>query len=223
MISVFRHAESILRHDPWATHPTGRGKTTARLAVVIIVFGMIYGAVLGSYGGIFGDRWMQIIFAAIKVPLLLGSTFVICLPIFFVMNNLLGLRDDFIESIRALMATQAGVAVILASFAPYTALWYASVDNYNMAILFNAVMFGAASLTGQGILRYYYGPLIRRNRNHRVMLYIWLGLYAFVGIQMGWILRPFVGSLDSAITFFREDTFGNAYMVIIRLVTRIFY
>ena len=28
------------------------------------------------------------------------------------------------------------------------------------------------------------------------MLRAWLGVYAFVGIQMGWVLRPFVGQPD---------------------------
>ena len=35
-------------------------------------------------------------------------------------------------------------AMILAAFAPFTALWYASSSDYRMAILFNALMFGLA-------------------------------------------------------------------------------
>jgi hypothetical protein len=110
------------------------------------------------------------------------------------------------------------VAVILASLAPYTALWYASTRDYQEATLFNAVMFGIASVAAQWILRRRYVPLIARNPRHRVMLRVWLGTYAFVGIQMGWVLRPFIGQPGLPVTFFREDAWGNAYVIIVEMV-----
>ena len=50
------------------------------------------------------------------------------------------------------------------------------------------------------------------------MLYAWLVLYAFVGIQMGWMLRPFIGAPDMATGFFRSEPFSNAYIVVLRLI-----
>ena len=35
---------------------------------------------------------------------------------------------------------------------------------------------------------------------------------------MGWMLRPFLGDPDSPTRFFREDTWGNAYLIVGRLV-----
>ena len=51
---------------------------------------------------------------------------------------------------RALVATQAGLTIIFASFAPFTLLWYAPSSNYRAAILFNGAMFAAASWAHNG-------------------------------------------------------------------------
>ena len=127
-------------------------------------------------------------------------------------------RRDFIQAVRALVATQAGLAVVLASLAPFTAFWYVSSGNYQSAVLFNALMFAVASVGGQWLLWGYYQPLIRRNRKHRWVLWTWIVVYAFVGVQMGWILRPFVGSPDMPVQFFREGVWDNAYVIVTRLI-----
>ncbi len=179
---------------------------------------MLYGAVMGSFGGVGVDRLWQVAFSAIKVPLLLLVTFLIGLPSFFVLNTLFGLRRDFAEALRALVAAQAGLAIVLASLAPFTLVWYASSGDYPAAILFNALMFTVASFSAQRLLREYYRPLIRRKILHRRMLGTWLAIYVFVGIQMGWVLRPFVGSPNAPVEFFRQESWGNAYEVVARLI-----
>ena len=188
-----------------------------QLLLLVIIFGLLYGAVMGSYGGVFGDRWKQVIYSAVKVPFLLIGAFLLSLPSFFVISTLLGLREDFAQSLRALIATQAVLTIILASFAPFTALWYLSAADYQAAVLFNAMMFGIASIAAQ-VLRRFYAPLIARNPSHRLLVRAWLIVYAFVGIQMGWLLRPFIGDPLSPTRFFREHMWGNAYEVVLRMV-----
>jgi hypothetical protein len=182
---------------------------------MVLCGGAFYGLVMGAFGGFTGDRPLQMIYSSVKVPILIALTGAMAMPSFFVLNSLLGLRSDFGEVMRALAITQTAVAVILASLAPYTAVWYVSTMNYHEATLFNALMFGIASLAAQWVLRRRYAPLIARNPRHRVMLRIWLGVYAFVGIQLGWVLRPFIGQPGRPVTFFREDAWGNAYVYIL--------
>src|SRR5262249_1283213 len=150
--------------------------------------GLVYGAAMGAYGG----RPWQMAFSAAKVPLLLGATLVLSLPSYFVLNTLLGLRGDFAEALRAIVASQAAVTIVLVALAPLTVLWYASSADYQLAILFNALMFAVASLAAQVVLARAYRPLIARTPRHRWMLRAWIVLYAFVGTQMGWTLRPFI-------------------------------
>lgn len=216
MQGLLLRADGVLRRRPAVE---GRhARDIAGLIALIVVFGVAYGAAMGSFGGLFGPRALQMLYAGVKVPLLLLATFALSLPSYFVVNSLLGLRHDFAESLRALVAAQAGLAVILASLAPFTLLWYVSFADYADAIVFNAAMFGVASFSAQLVLRGYYEPLIRRSEKHRWMLRSWLVIYAFVGIQMGWILRPFIGDPGSPVQFFREDTWGNAYVIVAQLI-----
>lgn len=182
------------------------------------LFGALYGAAMGTFGGVAGDRALQVLISAAKVPLLLLATFAISLPSFFIFNTLFAVRADFPAALRAMAVSQAGLTIVLASLAPYTLLWYASFTGYHEAILFNGVMFAAATLAAQAVLRRGYRPLIARDPRHRILLIIWLLLYSFVGIQMAWVLRPFVGMPGSPVQFFRDEAWDNAYVIVARMI-----
>ncbi len=215
-VELFRRTDALLRGEAEAVE-SGRASSMAALALMIAGFGMWYGGVMGTFGGLAGDRPWQLLYSAVKVPILIMLTFAMSVPSFYVVNTLLGLRNDFPRVLRALLTTQAGLTVILASLSPLTAFWYASGPPYQVAILFNGAMFAVASLGAQAILRREYGPLIRKDGTHRWMLVVWVVLYIFVGIQMGWVLRPFVGSPIRPVQFFREDSWSNAYEFVLRL------
>jgi hypothetical protein len=214
MTNFFRGASQLLRGQGWATEGPHSARTLAALLAYLTLGGLAYGGVMGGFGLGSPDRLWQVAYSALKVPLLLLVTFALGLPSFFVLNTLFGLRDDFGQALRALAATQAGVALALASLAPLTAVWYLTTADYEEALLFNALMFAVASLAGQLLLRRFYQPLIARDSKHRWLLRGWLVVYAFVGIQMGWLLRPFVGMPDAPVQFFRADTWGNAYLIV---------
>ncbi len=187
---------------------------------LIVACGFFYGAVMATYTGLAPGRWHQLLYVGLKVPLLILVTFALCLPSFFVMNTVAGLREDFGEALHAVMATQACVTVVLASLAPVTAFFYLSLNDYGNAVLLNAAAFTVACVGAQFVMRRYYDSLILLNPGHRRMLYFWFLLYAFVGIQMGWVLRPFIGDPDAPVEFFRSDAWGNAYEVVVRLIRK---
>ena len=195
-------------------------RTLRDWAVILVGAGLGYGMVMGSFGGVFGERFLQVVYSGIKVPLLLAVTFGVSLPSFFVINTLLGVREDFRRVLGALLASQAAMTVVLLGLAPFTALWYASTADHDLALLFNGALFAVASVTAQWVLRRRYGPLIARQPRHRTLLRVWLGIYVFVGIQMAWVLRPFVGHPQLPVQFFRSDAWGNAYEFIARLLWR---
>lgn len=183
------------------------------IAVALLIgSGLLFGAAVGSYSGTGGVRMLQVVYSAVKVPMLLLVAFALCVPSFFAFSTLLGLRDDFRASLAALVRVQLVLSLILASLAPYTLFWYASFAGHDAAVMFNGVLFAIASLGAQVALRRLYRPLIARHPRHRIMLWTWLGLYAFVGVQMAWVLRPFVGNPGLETKFFREDSWTNAYV-----------
>lgn len=214
------------------THTNSQSRPPLSIPVIVasvVIFGLLYGGAMGSYAWVVGKRSLleqfpQMVFSAIKVPLLLGVTTLIALPSFFVFNTLLGLRDDFRVVLRSIISIQAGLTIILASLAPFTLLFYFSATGdaaYSSSILFNSLMFGTASVSAQVLLRVYYRPLISRNNLHSRMLMVWIAIYAFVGIQCAWILRPFIGDPELSIAFFRNEKFGNAYVKVWELICNV--
>jgi hypothetical protein len=187
------------------------------LLTMLAMGGLGYGFAMGLYGG----RPLQGIYSALKVPILLMISSALCLPNFFVVNTLLGLRADFQAALRGVVAAQVAVAVTLASLAPVILFSYATTDDHDTALLMNGVLFAVATTAGQLVLNRYYEELVRRDPRHRIGRVSWTVLYVFVAIQLAWVLRPFVGAPDLPVAFFRDDAWSNAYVVVGRLVMSI--
>ena len=105
---------------------------------------------------------------------------------------------------------------MLASFAPFTILWYVSFAN-SRRHFFNTLIFATVSVAAQRLLKRFHQPLIDKSRRHRKLLHCWIFIYGFVGIQMGWLSRPFIGNPEAATTFFRDETWKNAYIKLIEI------
>lgn len=204
---MLKEVDALLRGV--GRHAVGGGRVPW-ITIVLLASsgGFLYGAVMGFYGG----RPLQSLFSGLKVPLLLTVSTLVCLPSFFVLNTVLGLRDDFAAAARGVLAAQGGMAICLAGLAPVTALGYLSSGHYAFALVLNGLMFAIASLAGQVALARHYRPLLAANPRHRIGLTAWLVLYIFVAIQLAWMLRPFVGAPGLPTAFFREEAWGNAYV-----------
>jgi hypothetical protein len=206
---------------PIALEAIGRGSTDVRPGLILAILctaSAMYGAVMGSWEVHLGDRWLLMLFGAAKMPLLVIGTTLVCLPGFFVLNSVAGLRDDFAAAMRAIMGAQAAFAAALLSLAPVTRFMYTWGLDQSDAILANAAMFTLATILAQSVLFRAYRALRAKSPTHRYLLWVWLVMYAFVGTQMGWMLRPFIGKLDAPPTFLREEPFSNAYVVVFRLI-----
>ena len=205
--------EGLLRAE--GRFSVGKGRIPLlEVCLVLAGCGVIYGAALGS----FNVRALQMLFSALKVPLLLAGATSICLPSFYVINTVIGLRDDFDAALRGVLAAQGTVAICLAALAPVTVVCYLSSSSYRLAVAANGVCFLLAALAGQVTLQRHYRPLILRNPRHGLARTTWLALYVFVVIQAAWVLRPFVGSPGMETHFFRQEAWSNAYVVVVRTV-----
>ncbi len=212
MDAVLRDADALLRRGPIPGQRGGR-----RAVLVVLLLAPLYGLCMGSYSVTSPDRLLMPVLIAAKMPILVLATAAICLPGFFVLYAAAGLASDFREALRAVAAGQAGVAAALASFGPVILVAYSGVDRQPDAVLLNALVFTVAAGVGQAVTWRGYRPLIARSRRHGVLLAAWLALYAFVGIQMGWTLRPFIGDPDKPVQLFRDEPLSNAYVVVFRL------
>jgi hypothetical protein len=222
MLAWIKSADDILRRAPWVMHDANSRRTLLRMLAWLVLCGLFYGAVMGTFRALASQpQWLrQIVYSALKVPLLLTVTFVISLPSFFVVNTLVGLRSDFVRSVRALIAAQAGLAIVLASLTPFTVFWYTTSAVHREALLCNAVMFAVASFSAQWLLRGYYRPLIDRNPRHATVLWCWLVVYSTAAIQLAWLMRPFIGAPGQKVVFLRPEAWDNAYVILLRMIWR---
>lgn len=180
---------------------------------VIVSSSALYGGVMASYNGLAGDRLVMVAYGAAKVPLLFLATLVLAVPSFYVLNLLAGVGDHFRRVWQALVDFQLAVSLQLAALVPITIFMNLTNGDYRVAQAWSTLLFAGATWNARRVLARTYAPLIEDKPIHRVLLRVWFVLYAFVGIQMGWDLRPFVGSPDMAVQFFRDDI-GNAYLAI---------
>jgi hypothetical protein len=184
--------------------------------LLVLVFASLHGCVLGVFGG----RTLQALYTACKVPILLCASTAICLPSFYVVNVLLGLRDDWNAACRAIFAAQGTLAVTLASLAPVTLLGYLSTDHYELAIVGNGLLFAIATTAAQQTMHRHYRDLVAANRRHTIARATWVVLYVFVAIQLAWVLRPFLGAPGLPTQFLREDAWTNAYVAVAQILAR---
>ncbi len=203
--------DGLLRAE--GRHAIGRGRVPIeQLALLVVAGGFCYGAAMGS----FGVRPLQALYSGIKVPILLAFSTAVCLPSFYVLNAVLGLREDFAAALRGVLAAQATVAVTLLAMLPVVLLAYASSGSYRFATFSNGVIFALATLAGQRTMNRHYRPLVSANRRHEISRWSWIVLYTFVAIQLAWVLRPFIGWAEREVSFFREEAWSNAYVVVVR-------
>lgn len=212
---IFADADALLRGEGRFA-VTAAGVPWKRIFTLLAVAGFVYGATMGS----FGLRPLQAVYSGLKVPLLLCGATLCCLPSFVVLNTLLGLREDLASAVRAVLAAQGAVALVLAALAPVTVVAYASSSHYPFAITANGACFLVAAVAGQVALARPYRVLIARNPRHRVTRAAWLVLYILVAIQLAWMLRPYVGAPQLPTRFLREEPWDNAYVWVVRTVMR---
>lgn len=217
MASLWSKTISILRGEDESPDAVA-GLSVKTLLLLIVLCGAVYGCAMGSFNAIGSPRLLQAVYSGLKVPLLIVATFCLALPSFFIFNAVLGLHEDFRVALRVLLSSQAGQMALLASLTPYVLVWNASSSAHELTILFNGLMFGIATAGGQLVLRRAYRTLIARDPRHRILLRIWVVTYAFVGIQLAWTLRPFVGDPHVPTAFLRADSLTNAYVALAGIV-----
>jgi hypothetical protein len=198
-----------------------RGRDTPPLDALLGLIagaGALHGLSMGSFQCVSWARARLILYDGVKVPLLLLGTASLCLPGFVIANAALGFGGAIRRALAAILAGQAGVALSLCSLSPIVLLFYSSGVDHRWALLTNGVVFACAAAAGQWVIRRHYETLVAEDPRHQYLLWAWVASYVFVGIQMGWLLRPFVGDPDKPVSFLRPEPLSNAYVVVLDLL-----
>lgn len=189
----------------------------------------------------------QLLATTVKVPLLFLATLVVTFPSLYVFSALAGSRLQFVGTVRLLLAGIVVDLALLASFGPITGFFTLSTESYPFMIVLSVIFFGVGGLAGlvfmyRALVAVLGGeevqwesvpddsssgesaasstpksPTPPPSRAKGVFI-TWALIYGVVGAQMGWILRPFVGSPDLPFTLFRErqSNFFEAFVASLR-------
>ncbi|MCX7046341.1 MAG: hypothetical protein NTX50_12755 [Candidatus Sumerlaeota bacterium] len=215
-------ADYLLRNPDRVIESIRRDQDLWRISRILflVALGMsvIYGAVMGATDLLQGAsmaleyKALLILVTGIKVPALFLLTLFIVLPPIYVSNAFMGARLAFTQILAMLLLSTAGTATVLASMASVAFFFALTTQSYEFIKLLHVLFFAYAGATGLLIFieaaRTVSGATSRQTP--RFAFLIWLLLYIFVGTQLAWVLRPFVGAPNEPFMLFRERK-GNFY------------
>jgi hypothetical protein len=178
----------------------------------------LYGAVMGATGLLQGTgmpmkfKLLTIVGTAVKVPVLYLVTLAIVLPPIYVSNAFVGARLKLRQMIACVLGALAVTVTALGSMATIAAFFALTSKSYDFIKLLHVVIFAYAGLSGLSYLVRCMRVMLPTGRKGipQGLFVLWFALYMFVGTQMAWVLRPFVGSPGMDFELFRPRT-GNFY------------
>jgi hypothetical protein len=188
------------------------------MVVSTVIFLSLYGLVMGV-----SNSWQQAFASAIKLPSLFLITLFVCLPTLYFFNLLFGSQLTMRQTAMLIMTAINVTAALSLAFASITLTFWLTVPDYGFFVLLNVGVLALMSWWGlsflvQGMRFVQQGYLgVRRRR----VLLLWVLIYAFVGTQMAWALRPFVGAPGQPFEWVRqsEGTFySGVYYLLLRLL-----
>jgi hypothetical protein len=221
----------LLRGEPDALGRWAAQFESRRIAFhvgVIIVGAGCYGAAMGWWR----DPW-QALFVAIKFPLIMLLTTLGNALLNGMLAPLLGLNISFRQSLLAVLMSFAITSAILGAFSPLIGflVWNApameanvkTTATYALVKLVCTMVIAFAGIAGNVRLFQLLKQLAKNSAVAGRVLVAWLAVNLFLGSQLTWIARPFIGAPQLPVTFLRKDALkGNFYENVYRTVPDLF-
>jgi hypothetical protein len=177
----------------------------------IVILYALYGLSMGLFRG-----GPAAVVSGLKLPFLYIFSLIICFLPLYVLNCLLGPKLRFRQCLRLLLIAISANAAALASYAPFSLFFTltTSRNGYVFLVLMHVAVFGISGVLSILVIRTVFratAAMIGRKLRFTFVI-AWGVLYAFVGTQMSWILRPWIGSWDVPYAPFRpiEGSFIEA-------------
>jgi hypothetical protein len=199
------------------------------LHIAMIVVGAgLYGAAMGWW-----RAPQQALYVAVKFPLIILLTTAGNALLNAMLAPLLGLNIPFRQSCSAILMSFAVTAAILGAFSPLMAflVWNAPPMSpeatpgatYSFIKLADVAVIAFAGTMGNARLFQLLARLGESRTVARRVLFAWLTVNLFLGSQLSWILRPFIGSPSLPVEFFRHTALhGNFYENVFHSLLQIF-
>lgn len=189
------------------------GASVAHKIRAMLVYSAIFLAIFGAVIGSDHSVW-QALSSAAKLPLLFLITLVVCLPTLYFFNTIFESSLTLSQNFALLLSAITMTAVVLLAFTPVSLFFLITTSQYQFYKLLNVFVLAISGLIGirqltQG-MKMLSANDRRGARTRGRILWLWILLYAFVGSQLAWTLRPFFGAPGLPFELFR-GLGGNFY------------
>jgi hypothetical protein len=195
----------------------------------LIFFGAgLYGVTVGIWRGP-----LQSFYTALKFPLLIFLTCGGNALLNGMFAQVLGSGLSFRQTSLAILMSFAIASVILGGFAPITLFvwWNApplgsdnAIVGHSLMLLTHVFAIAAAGVIANRRLLDLLRRVSSREAIARAVFFSWLAGNLFLGAQLAWVLRPFIGSPQLVVEFFRPDPLrGNFYEAVWRALRHLFH
>jgi hypothetical protein len=215
-LELFRDFQDKERFFQKLTSETDMGRRIGSQYVLLVFFAFIYGVVMGCYNG-----WMQALSSGIKVPVFLTLTLLVCFPVFFIIQFVLGSKLGVLQMLNVILNGFLMGSLIMVAFAPIVIFFLITGDNYAFIKLLHVGIFTISGFVGAKTmveaLRYCCEKSKVYPKVGVVVFRFWVVILAFVGMQLAWNLRPFIGNRSMKFEVFRERE-GNFYLSVIHSI-----
>ena len=188
--------------------------------VAIVLLSGLYGLTMGGMGLTthFQQGLLQMITSAVKVPVLYVFSVGICFPVLYIVLVLMGARLTFAQTLSLILLALTLNSVLLASCSPILIFFMVTGSDYNFLKLLHVTAFAFSGCWAMMALWQGLRAMCEKSdlypRQAIKILQIWILIFGFVGTQMAWSLRPFVGSPDLDYELFRSGRQGNFYQAV---------
>lgn len=214
--SIFRDQEAICDN----VAATGGSVAQAMPMALIATAGMAaYGFAMGAPHSV-----LQGFSSAAKLPMLFGLTLAITLPAFHFISLHLGSRTTPGQTATLCANSMAVTGVLMASLAPIALFFAISGSSYSFMVLVHVITLAFCASAGASTLSRSLARL-RQHSNQALpagaewCFPFWLMLFAIVGTQLGYMMRPFIGSTEE-FRLLNTDP-GNFYEAIVRVIWQV--
>ncbi len=195
------------------TGEEGAGRRIINQHLLLSLLAFLYGIMMGSY-----HSFAQAIVAGLKISVLFSLTLLICFPAFFIIQFILGSRLKVYQMISIILSGFVLTTAIMVSFSPIILIFLLTGSNYYFLQLLHILIFILSGLFGMktivDALKY---SCEKKNVYPQIGVVIfrfWVIILVFIGIQLAWNFRPFLGDRDRPFELFR-DYEGNFYAALI--------
>jgi len=196
--------------------------------LITVVLCALYGLTMGAtaWTGTWQRGLAQMTATTIKLPLLYLLSLTVCFPVLYIVLVLMGSKLRFGQGLALILMALAFNSVLLVSCAPIALFFTFTGASYHFIKLLHVVICAFSGLWAMTALLHGLRLMCEKSDLYPLkalrILQIWALIFGFVGTQMAWSLRPFVGEPNMKFTIFRQQE-GNFYQAVGQSVLHLFH